>query len=417
MPVDHTLPLLLRGYPYLSELRERHGSDVVPFRLLGRRAVCVAGTDAAWLFYDEAVFDRQGVVPPTVQQTLFGDSGVQLLDGPAHDRRKRLFLTALDPVATAGLVERVGEEWERAVDSRPGGQPVVLFDAAAEVLARAVHRWCGVPLAEPEVAATAHDLVTMVDAFGSVGGRYLRGRRARARQERRVAGVVARVRSGATPASPGSPLAVMVDGRDQHGRPLDEHVVTVELLNLIRPTVAVAWLVAFAAHALQHWPRERELLATGGAARATAFAHEVRRFYPFAPLLGARARGDTVYDGVAIPGDSLAVLDVFGHNHHPAIWPDPWRFSSERHLDRPPGRFELLAQGGGEAATGHRCPGEPATVAILADLAVRLVASDHDVAQADLRVTGPRRMPARVRSEGALGVDDAAVGTAPPTLL
>jgi hypothetical protein len=39
----------------------------------------------------------------------------------------------------------------------------------------------------------------------------------------------------------------------------------------------------------------RELLQPGGAAFSKAFAHELRRFYPFAPFIGARALKDLTW--------------------------------------------------------------------------------------------------------------------------
>lgn len=74
-----------------------------------------------------------------------------------------------------------------------------------------------------------------------------------------------------------------------------------ELLNVVRPTAAVAWFVAFSAHALHRWPGNREPLASGDIAHAAAFAHEVRRFYPFAPFLGGRAVTDLTWRGEHIP--------------------------------------------------------------------------------------------------------------------
>jgi len=107
MTIDRTLPLALDGYLYLTRLRERAGRDTVPLRAMGRRAVCLVGPDAARRFYDPGSFDRQGVVPPNVQRTLFGDSAVHLLDGVAHHRRKSLFVSVLDAEGTAGLVREV----------------------------------------------------------------------------------------------------------------------------------------------------------------------------------------------------------------------------------------------------------------------------------------------------------------------
>jgi fatty-acid peroxygenase len=99
----------------------------------------------------------------------------------------------------------------------------------------------------------------------------------------------------------------------------------------------------------------------------------------------------------------LAVLDVFGHNHHPDVWPDPWQFSPERHLGRAPDQYDLIPQGGGDVETGHRCPGEPATADLLAELVAELAQMRWSVPKQDLRVTR-HRLPARARSGMVLHV-------------
>jgi fatty-acid peroxygenase len=55
----------------------------------------------------------------------------------------------------------------------------------------------------------------------------------------------------------------------------------------------------------------------------------------------------------------------------------------------------LIPQGGGDPRTGHRCPGEQLTVALLSALAVRLARMDVDVPEQDLDIS-LRRIPARV---------------------
>lgn len=397
MLIDRTAGLLNGGYDYLSRLRARAGRDTVPLRLMGRRATCLAGIDGARFFYDPGTFDRTGVVPPNVQKTLFGDAGVQLLDGPAHHHRKSVFVTMLDPAGSAALVERVTRAWDLATQAWSTRGEEVLFDAAADVLCRGVHDWAGVPLASEDVHGTAADMVSLVDGFAAAGPRFVRARAARVRQEQRLEALTRDIRAGRAEVEPGTPLDTLLGHPDESGALLDPHTVAVEMINLLRPTVAVTWFLAYAAHALHYWPAERERLLVGGAREATAFAHEVRRFYPFAPFLGARAMLDVSFDGVDIPRDSLAILDVFGHNHHRDIWRAPYVFDSTRHLDRPPGAFELIPQGGGDAETGHRCPGEPATVGLLAVLVPELARLGYTVPEQDLRVTR-RRIPARVRS-------------------
>ncbi|WP_324273672.1 cytochrome P450 [Blastococcus brunescens] len=176
-----------------------------------------------------------------------------------------------------------------------------------------------------------------------------------------------------------------------------------ELLNIVRPTTAVAWFAAFSGHALIRWPENRKRLADGDPEFALAFAHEVRRFYPFAPFIGGRAPREVEWDGVRIPENSMVLLDLYGQNHDPALWDDPYAFRPERFLDREIGAYELVPQGRGDPRTNHRCPGEQLTVALVAALATRLARLDVDVPEQDLTIS-LRRIPARPASGVVLRV-------------
>jgi fatty-acid peroxygenase len=177
----------------------------------------------------------------------------------------------------------------------------------------------------------------------------------------------------------------------------------VELLNFIRPTTAVAWFLAFSGHALIRWPENRERLAAGDPAFAEAWAHEVRRFYPFAPFIGGRAPREVEFDGVRIPENSVVLLDLYGQNHDPELWDAPYEFRPERFLGRDIDAYELVPQGGGDPRTGHRCPGEQLTVALLSALAVRLARLEVDVPEQDLTIA-LHRIPARPASGVVLRV-------------
>jgi fatty-acid peroxygenase len=191
---------------------------------------------------------------------------------------------------------------------------------------------------------------------------------------------------------------VVAAHRDAGGEQLDSRVAAVELLNIVRPTTAVAWFVAFSGHALIRWPEHRARLAAGDAAYAEAFAHEVRRFYPFAPFIGGRAPREVEWDGVRIPENSVVLLDLYGQNHDPDLWGDPYTFRPERFLAdgrvRDIGEFELVPQGGGDPRTNHRCPGEQLTIGLLSALAVRLARLEFDVPDQDLTIA-LHRIPAK----------------------
>ncbi|MGM1062859.1 cytochrome P450 [Saccharothrix sp. Mg75] len=395
--MDESALVLTRGYAWLPGARRAAPDGIAEARVLGQHAVGLCGPDAARFFYDEDHVRRETAIPGPVQSTLFGHDAVHTLDGGAHRRRKAFFLSVLPHDHASDLVGSVTSAWEQEAASWAPGRDVVLFDAAARVLTRGVCRWAGVPLADDEVDGVARDLTAMVDGFATPGPRHWRARRARDRREAWAAGLVRDARDGSRPARPGSALDQVARHRDEHGEPLPPRVAAVELLNVVRPAVAVCWFVMFTGHALHRWPEHRERLRAGDPDFTRAFAHEVRRFYPFAPFLGGRAVDDLTWRDHRIPKGSLVLLDVYGQNHDADLWGDPYTFRPQRFLDRSPGPFDLVPQGGGDPATGHRCPGEPASVGLLGALAGCLARLDHEVPGQDLTIS-LRRVPAKVRS-------------------
>jgi len=228
--------------------------------------------------------------------------------------------------------------------------------------------------------------------FGRAGPRHAGARVARRRQEHRLSRLIDEVRREEP-----SPTAVSAIAHHMaDGHPMDARTAAVELINVLRPATAVTWLVAFAAHAMERRPGIRPQIADSDE-YATAFTHEVRRFYPFTPFLGGRAVRDLLFQRVDIPRGTLVLLDVYGQHHDPRVWPEPYEFRPERFLRRPIGEFELIPQGGGDPRTGHRCPGEQITTAVLGTLAQRLARLEYYLPPQDLTID-LARIPARVRN-------------------
>ncbi len=201
--------------------------------------------------------------------------------------------------------------------------------------------------------------------------------------------------------------------RDPSGELLDVRTATTELHNVLRPTVAISWFVSFAALALYRHPQWRQRLRYGDGNLLRAFAHEVRRLFPFVPVLAARARHDDLdWDGHHLPAGGLVILDVHGTNHDPRHWPNPDTFDPDRFVGHDPDPYTLIPQGGGDRTTGHRCPGEDITIELLAGAVHALTALDYDVPAQDLTYS-LRRVPTRPRS-GVVFTDVRASAT--PTL-
>jgi fatty-acid peroxygenase len=414
---DATLALLRRPYDTLPALRRAQGGSA-EVRLLGERALVVGGADGARLFYDGSLMRRAGAVPRPLQRTLFGDGPVHALDDEMHRQRKEMFVRAVaDPVAVTELAEAADQAWGRAVARWVGAPQVVLFDEAVAVLTDAVCRWAGVPLTSGEAPRRAHDLAAVVDGFGRLGAAHVRARRARRRLERWAGDVVRATRDDRLHPPAGSVLAAVTTHRDADGTLLDEGTAAVELLNVLRPTVAVAWFVVAGAVALHDHPAWRSPAAQGDPAVLEALAHEVRRTHPFVPALAARARSrfawqDPSGQSRTVHAGQLVVLDVEGTDHDAERFPEPGSFDPGRWLDDAgrfvgPDPFSYLPQGGGDVSRGHRCPGERATVALLAGALRVLATLSYELSEQDLRVDRSR-LPTRPASGVVLtdvGVD------------
>jgi hypothetical protein len=100
------------------------------------------------------------------------------------------------------------------------------------------------------------------------------------RRKRCAAGVINGVRTGTVPATDGSVLRTVAFHTDTDGTLLDARTAAAELLNVLRPVVAVDCFIAFVAVALQQHSQWRERVAAHQADLDT-FVQEVRRHHPF----------------------------------------------------------------------------------------------------------------------------------------
>ncbi|MEV4706475.1 hypothetical protein [Actinoplanes sp. NPDC049316] len=197
----------------------------MPMRVMGQRAVGICGTRATEFFYGDTHLVRHTALPHLVVASRFGEGAVHTLDAEAHRVRKALFVSLLMDDGIDAVAKLAGEAFDEAADAWRGGPPVALFDESARVIARAVTRWTGVPLADDEVDGLAADLVAMVDGFATVGPRHWRALAARRRRERWLAGLISGVRAKHVPVAADSALA-RIAFFEEDGGPLDHWPAT-----------------------------------------------------------------------------------------------------------------------------------------------------------------------------------------------
>lgn len=337
-------------------------TDIFEARILGEKAACIHGREAAELFYNPLHFRRKGATPKRIQKTLFGEKGVQSLDDAAHQKRKAAFMSLMNRESVGQFMELLSEQWYINLLKWEQMEEVILLDESRNILCRAACKWAGVPLPEDQVEDRARDLGLMVDSFGGVGLRNWKGRLARNRSEDWIKKLVNQVRSQDIQVKEGSALHVFSLYHDAEGKLIDDTVAAVEVLNVIRPLVAISWFNTFLGLGLHLYPQYRSRLQAGSDQDLEHFVQEVRRYYPFTPFLGARVRSDFDWKGYHFKEDQLVLLDIYGTNRDERQWKRPEVFWPERFKDRQDDKYGFIPQGGGDFLQNHRCAGEWITI-------------------------------------------------------
>ncbi len=241
----------------------------------------------------------------------------------------------------------------------------MLFDEAENVLCRSACQWAGVPLNESEVKQRTREFSKMIDGFGGIGRRYRLAKNARSSSEKWVIEIIKRIRSGKLNPSANTAAYIIAWHRDLHGKLLNVHTAAVELINILRPIVAIGRYITFGALALHHYPEVKQRLLADKERYSLAFVQEVRRFYPFGPFTGARVRKSFSWNGYRFDRGTLVLLDIYGTNRHPGQWEHPDEFKPERFQHWEGSPFSFIPQGGGDHYSGHRCAGEWITVKLM----------------------------------------------------
>lgn len=385
---DHTFAVLRDGYGFISSKCNELGTDGFRIRLMGRDTVCLRGPEAARLLYGAEGLTRRGAMPATVLRLLQDKGSVQQLDGEDHRRRKGMFIRqVMDPSRIDALVRGFEAAWYAQL--RPNTETTVL-DLANAALTRAVCHWAGLYPSEARLQQLTRLLFAMSDKSGGFGPATLLALWQRRGVERWLEREIAAVQAGA-PAPEGSTLEAFASD-------LPAKVAAVEMLNILRPVVAVGRYIAFAAKTLHEHPMWCELFGSGNADFIPDFCEEVRRISPFFPFTAAVAEHDVDWQGAKIAAGTRIIFDIHGTNNDSRNFPLPARFRPERMLDWQLDDPCFVPQGTGDVATTHRCPGEAVTLALMGSAVQMLCCRmTYDVPDQDMSVAMDR-IPAQPAS-------------------
>ncbi|MGI8483947.1 MAG: hypothetical protein ACR2OU_06760 [Thermomicrobiales bacterium] len=224
-------------------------------------------------------------MPQTTLRLLQDKGSVAVLNGDAHHNCKQMFMSMMTPERITAFVDLTIEEWQLQLQKWAQAEQVNLHDAVREVLTRAICRWAGIPqLTSREALRRTHEFSAMIEGAGSLGPRNWRGLLMREFNERWCRDIITSIRSGKLDVPAESAAHIIAWNRDLNGALLDPKIASVELINILRPTVAVGRFIVFAALALHEPPDFRAQLQNGTDDDLECFVQEVRRFYPFSHL-------------------------------------------------------------------------------------------------------------------------------------
>lgn len=363
--IDHTLDLIKEGYPFIQKRIKKYQSPIVISRLFGKRAIFLSGVEAAKVFYNDKYFKRHGVAPMRVQKTLFGKHAIQGLDGKEHLKRKQLFMSLLTPEYEKQLIdlcvlnlERKAKEWEK----KPS---IKLFDESKKVLFISVCEWTAVPYPKAKEKEILEDFGYMIYSFGRMGSYYRKGKRSRKCVEHWIEQLIEDVRTGKFVVDASTPLYQMSMCRNTKGELVNIKIAARELINLLRPIIAIATYITFVAVALYENPECKDKLKKEDSLYLEMFCQEVRRYYPFSPFVGAKVIKSFRWKQCVFKKNTLVLLDLYGMMHDEKLWKQPYRFNPDRFKDRKECLYDLMPQGGGNIQKGHRCAGDILTLKVM----------------------------------------------------
>jgi cytochrome P450 len=370
--LGETLTFAKNPFAFIDQRLARHGR-IFRSRVLGRNAIVIAGPDAAGKFIDSNIVEREGSMPPHVQE-IFGGRSLPLLDGDVHRGRKGIVVQAFTRAAMTSYlpamqasVERCFATWSKSGEIRWLDE---MKSLSIEVICTNVFGMQ--PGAEMDRLREDYDTLTRGFATLPInlpGTTYRKALRAR---DRIFEVLRAKVRERRAQATDDGLSRILAAG----GTTMTDDDIVLELHHIV-----IAGFIVFAefggiVQQLDVHPAVREKLAgeirakspSGAITLETLMAmpyllsvvNEVKRMTPIIPAVFGKTKDGFEFDGKSVPAGWMVMWAVTPSHVAHGVYDDaqrfdPDRFSTERAEEK---RHEhaFVPQGAGPAM-GHRCPG------------------------------------------------------------
>jgi cytochrome P450 len=354
---------------------------------------------------------------------VLGEHSLLLLDGAEHLRQRKMILPAFHGERMSAYGRTMIDMTDDSIDGWPVGEAFAVQRPMQAITLEVILRTVFGVAEGPRFGELAVVLRRMLDATAnpaliltwlqrdlgplSPWERYLR-------YARRASAILrAEIRRGRAEGTAGRTdvLAMMLDARDDEGRPLSEDEVHDELVTLLvagheTTATALAWTLRWLLPdtALQRRLRDEIAGAGGDSVRIArlelldATVKEGLRLQPVVPNVGRMLLGPTRIGALELPAGTFVAPSIYLVHRRPSLYPEPARFRPERFLGAKPAAWEFLPFGGGL----RKCVGAAFAIyemkMVLATMLPRV-----EMRLANERVREVRRA-VTVAPEGGLGV-------------
>jgi cytochrome P450 len=359
----------------------------------GLKLVLVSDPEAV-----KAVFTAPADVAPSAAGSspvapVVGPHSVIVLTGREHMRQRKLLLPPFHGERMREYEDVIVQATRRDMASWPIGRPMRLQERTRvitlEVILRAVfgveaERMDALRTAIGELLAPVHPLAVVLFALRRPSPGRPTGAIGRALD--RLDGVIyeelGRRREQTDLAQRTDILSLLMQARDEDGRPMSDEELRDELVTLLlagheTTATSVAWAVE---RLVRHPDKLRRLVAEidaesgrsgdangrlgEGGAYTTAVVNETLRVRPVVPMVVRMLQQEMRVGAHALPPGTRVVPCIYLTNRNPRVYEAPEQFRPERFLANPPETFSWIPFGGGI----RRCIG-----AAFAQLEMRLI--------------------------------------------
>jgi cytochrome P450 len=358
-----------RPVPFLESCSRRYG-EMFTVRFPIGTLVFISDPDVIkQIFTGDPDVLHAGEANAAPLEPLMGKNSVLLLDGPEHMRQRKLMLPSFHGERMQRYGELMRDIAEQEVESWPVGEPFGLRPRTQaitlEIIMRAVF---GIEDAE-RLALLRDRLGRLLDigmqplALGSIVLRPLRntvGRRMWRRFQRLRADVdeilydeIRRRRAAPDIAERDDVLSILLQARDEEGKPMTDVELRDELITLlVAGHETTATTLAWAFDLLLRHPAELERLeaevnAGDSEEYLDAVLKETMRLRPVVPGVVRKLTAPLRLNGYELPAGMRVAPNIYLTHRRADVYPQPERFRPERFIEQAADTYSWIPFGGG----------------------------------------------------------------------